>query len=176
MEDSNWLQGKTEVKVKGDRYNLKELIGDGKIAQKYLNGSGIVCFLLPHNYHRFHSPLEGNIVYKKDIDGLYFGTKGFLDYFHSRRRSVYEIKSKYEKHIAIVAVGIATISSVKLKHNEGQNISKGQELGHFEYGGSTLILLFEPKFLKNTILKDDQKVSIKMGEELGILNKFPAKY
>ncbi len=174
-KDSGWLSKQSQIEVKGDKYDLACLIGDDKVSNKYINGSALVCFLMPDNYHRFHSPVTGKVTYRKDMDGLYFGTKGFVDYFHERRRSVLEIKMNNAHHVAVVSVGIATISSVELFKNVGNDVRKGDEIGKFEFGGSALVLLFEPNTLKSVIFEDALKsykfrsTRFMMGQLLGWL-------
>jgi phosphatidylserine decarboxylase len=52
-----------------------------------------------------------------------------------------------EKNIGMVCVmpiGITEISSVRFSVNEGDYVTKGQELGYFSYGGSSMCLVFQP--------------------------------
>lgn len=174
-EDSGWLSSRGNVEVKEDKYNLDELIGDSKVSKKYKNGKAAVCFLMLDNYHRFHSPVDGKITYKKEMDGLYFGAKGFVDYFHERRRSVYEIQTKNGKHIAVSSIGIGTISSVSLTQSVGDDVNKGDEIGSFSYGGSALVLLFEPGMLDGFVFDKSEHpfryrmTKVLMGQSLGKL-------
>jgi len=173
--NSSWLSNDSNVKVKGDDYNLVQLLGDEIIASKYKNGEALVCFLNTDNYHRFHAPIAGVVTYRKDMDGLYFGMKGFTDHFHESRRSALEIRSANGRHVAISAVGIATISSVTLNKNVGTKVNKGDEIGKFEFGGSSLVILFEPGYLKSVIFDDVSAIykfrstRVSMGQFLGRL-------
>jgi phosphatidylserine decarboxylase len=45
--------------------------------------------------------------------------------------------------IAMVPVGICDISSIQLQIEEKQVLSRGEKIGNFAYGGSTIVLLFE---------------------------------
>ena len=177
-EDSKWLADKGEkLAVKGDEYNLEELVADKNLANKYRNGKGVVNFLSTHNYHRFHSPADGEVTYRKDLDGLYFGTKGFVSYFHERRRSVCEIQTESGGSLCLVAIGIATISSVVLNPSKGVHLSKGDEIGHFTYGGSAIVLIFSPGTLSHTLLDEEsgpyrvETANMRVGQRLGNLNK-----
>jgi phosphatidylserine decarboxylase len=71
-------------------------------------------------------------------------------------RKVVVINSKY-KHIgkvAIIYIGMAECSSCVSTVNIGDHVRKGQEIGHFEFGGSSHALVFEKKanLLFNTAL------------------------
>ena len=43
---------------------------------------------------------------------------------------------------AMVVVGLGHVSSVQFEVDIGERVDKGQRVGHFAYGGSTMILLF----------------------------------
>lgn len=42
----------------------------------------------------------------------------------------------------MVAVGALLVGSIEFTVTEGDKVRKGQELGYFAYGGSTVIVLF----------------------------------
>jgi phosphatidylserine decarboxylase len=42
----------------------------------------------------------------------------------------------------LVAVGALLVGSIEFTVTEGDKVQKGQELGYFAYGGSTVIVLF----------------------------------
>ncbi|MDH3998628.1 MAG: phosphatidylserine decarboxylase [Desulfuromonadales bacterium] len=175
--DSKWLESDSDIRVKGDSYDLVALLGDEQVSKKYRNGSALTCMLMPDNYHRFHAPVSGLVTYRKDMDGLYFGSKGFFDYFYERTRSVVELKMDNGKHVAIASIGIATISSVSIFKDVGDTVGKGEELGMFEYGGSAMVLLFEPNSLQSVVFDDIPSeyevrgTNFMMGQLLGKLNK-----
>lgn len=92
--------------------------------------------------------------------------------FEDFHRAYYVIETAKHGHVGIVPVGLNTISalcpSLVQKRStrvpvggEPVPVSKGDELGHFAYGGSLNILLFE-KGVFNA-------VSVLMGSRLGIL-------
>ncbi|KAG0127200.1 phosphatidylserine decarboxylase-related protein [Tuber indicum] len=45
--------------------------------------------------------------------------------------------------VAMLPVGMAQVSSVKLSVEKGQTVEKGQEVAYFQFGGSDYILVFE---------------------------------
>ncbi|MFX7621197.1 phosphatidylserine decarboxylase, partial [Acinetobacter baumannii] len=46
--------------------------------------------------------------------------------------------------VACVFVGMAEVSSCVIDIALGQHVQKGEELGYFQYGGSTYCLVFQP--------------------------------
>ncbi|WP_437301557.1 phosphatidylserine decarboxylase [Sorangium sp. So ce426] len=92
--------------------------------------------------------------------------------FEDFHRSYFVIKTEKHGYIAVIPVGLNTISAMypSLVNNrstlvpvggEPVPVKKGDELGHFAYGGSLNILLFQ-KGVFNA-------VSVLMGSRLGSL-------
>ena len=47
--------------------------------------------------------------------------------------------------IAMIFIGMAEVSSCVTTVNIGDHVGKGQEIGHFEFGGSSHAIVFEKK-------------------------------
>lgn len=58
------------------------------------------------------------------------------------------IKCIQKGKILISAVGVIMFGSIMNTFNPGTKISKGQEMGYFAFGGSTIVMLVD-KNLKN---------------------------
>jgi phosphatidylserine decarboxylase len=56
--------------------------------------------------------------------------------------------------IAFVAIGALLVGSIQFTVEEGQKVKRGDELGYFAYGGSTIIVVFP----KGLITFDDDLV------------------
>ena len=121
---------------------------------------------MPDVYHRFHSPVSGDVVESNsDVSGAYFGIDDFPNLlnggnvgygynyaiFEQFRRGYAIIDTKGYGYVAIIPVGLNTIASVifedkfkRIKYGDTPvPIDKGDEFGYFQYGGSLNILLFE---------------------------------
>ena len=46
--------------------------------------------------------------------------------------------------VAVVPVSMAQVASVNLTAVEGTRLYKGQQFGYFQFGGSDIIVLFQP--------------------------------
>ena len=175
--DSTFLKEDDRLIIRKQKYNLISLLGTTSIAKKYENGEALVCFFDTGGYFRFHSPIEGKIAYLSNMNKLDFASKDFISHFHKRQRVSIEINVKNGKHLAISALSNSTINSVQLAIKSGENVSKGQELGMFNYGGTALVLLFEPGYLGNTTFDEAaERIRIRgtkmlMGQKLGNLNR-----
>lgn len=59
------------------------------------------------------------------------------------KRSVLQLHTNLsQKPVLFIAVGALLVGSIVFTAQEGQKVVKGEELGYFAYGGSTVIVLF----------------------------------
>ena len=162
------LTSDTKLGVKGESLNIRELLGNDRRADDFINGKAILCMLNTTNYHRYHSPVQGQIVSQHQLAGLYYGMDGgWVEYFFQHRRGYFIFDAQKFEHVAMVCVGMFTISSVSFITAEGDFVEKGQELGNFAYGGSAIILLFEPNHVTFSIPLDNGPVHVNMGQKIG---------
>ena len=170
-----------QLLVKGRmRLSLNELLGNSTFAIHFIDGSALSVMLLPRNYHHFHAPVSGQLVESKlNVGNVLFGSQ-LMDYFMTNYEdfSVFEnykhgyfiIKTERYGYVAVIPVGLETIGSVVFEYRV-KNISagkevmvkKGEKLGHFAYGGSLVILLFE----KNRF----NSLTVQQGQQIGIFNQ-----
>jgi phosphatidylserine decarboxylase len=187
------LSTNSRINTKYDEYlNVDQLLGGSEYAKYFIGGTATGTVLLPPDYHHYHSPITGKVVETKALaadGGVYFGMDGqFFTYsnngnvggyksqygvFGVYHRGYYIIKTKEHGYIAMIAVGLDDISSINFEKKfepknvtqtrQGVSVNKGEKIGHFAYGGSTVILLFEPGVL--------EAVKLNEGAQLGIINK-----
>src|SRR5271156_3201962 len=66
-----------------------------------------------------------------------------LNVFTQNKRSILQLHTDHAKApVLIVAIGALLVGSIAWTVKEGDKVSKGDELGYFAYGGSTVIVLF----------------------------------
>jgi len=51
-----------------------------------------------------------------------------------------------DRHIAVVEIGMAEISSCQPTVIQGQTVKKGDQLGYFQFGGSSDAIIFDKRF------------------------------
>jgi phosphatidylserine decarboxylase len=151
------LTSDQDFAVKGDTYNIAALLGSVELANKFVGGTAIVCLLYPKDYHRFHAPVTGMIAAKRSLDDkhYYYGFKGLVKYFSEYHRVYYLINTRYSGQVGFVAIGMSDINSVNmpLSADLTKEIKKGDEIGYFAYGGSGIVMLFEPGILNMPLPK-----------------------
>lgn len=175
IERNNLELDPPNIKLKSQPYSLVDIFnGNRPRAKRYVNGSSMQSFLSGANYHRFHAPVDGVVRVVQIVNGLMFselGVEGF-DPFAGTKSQGYEtnvntrgliiIDTPDFGSVVVMPVGITEISSITITVSPNQSVTKGQELGYFSYGGSTLLLLFEPGMIPddNWILEVDDPVDV----------------
>jgi phosphatidylserine decarboxylase len=143
----------TKYWIKGYGFTLERLLGSAELAAQFDGGSLVIARLAPQDYHRWHAPVSGTVRAIKDIPGAYYTVNpqainepGTLDVFCENKRSVMTLeRSTTGAPIAIVAVGAMLVGSIKYVNGAdtiGAQVRRGQCLGGFYYGGSTVIVLY----------------------------------
>ena len=77
--------------------------------------------------------------------------------------------------MSLVAVGMSDISSKTVTASVGQHLSKGDELGYFQFGGSTHCLIFNKGVIGSWFENTNKKCVVKLGTELQLLRCDPKK-
>lgn len=171
------IQTGMELFVKGQPFNLERLFQNGELAKKYQGGSLVLARLCPSDYHRFHFPIDCIPGESRLINGPLFSVnpravKQNLAYLTENKRRLTLLKSESFGQVAYFAVGATTCGSIVETFTPGKPVQKGDEKGYFEFGGSALILLFEPGKIafSNDLLAANQtgmEIRCLLGQEMG---------
>ncbi|KAH7884251.1 phosphatidylserine decarboxylase-domain-containing protein [Phlebopus sp. FC_14] len=140
----------TRLWIKGREFTVARLLGDAyrEEAERYAGGALAIFRLAPQDYHRFHVPVDGTIGRMSYIPGEYYtvnpqAIRSALDVYGENARKVVPIDSPQFGRVMAVCVGAMMVGSIKTTVEEGQEVVRGQELGYFAFGGSTIVMLFE---------------------------------
>lgn len=147
---------------KSDRFDLQDALpGYGR----YFQGGPLLDILLWFtDYHHFHSPVSGKVIEQGHYQGSYnydFGDYDPEDHYSpnlpadSDRVGWYEKLGKHQRYVwiiktenlglvAMIAIGFWGVGSIVNAVKTNATIHKGQYMGHFGYGGSSIVLAFEP--------------------------------
>jgi phosphatidylserine decarboxylase len=154
--------------AKGQPYSLSDML-NGQHLERFIKGGigadVIQSFLSGNDYHRFVAPITGTVIDAQIVPGLMFSNAesagfdpgaGVLSQGYEvavNTRWLVFIESPPETNIGMVCVipiGITEVSSITLiKENgdeleKGTQVKKGDQLGYFSFGGSTLCMVFQP--------------------------------
>jgi len=67
-------------------------------------------------------------------------------------------------YVALIPVGMGHVSSVNFTVDDNIYLAKGDEFGYFAFGGSDLIMLFEPNKIELAAKVDGHLL---MGQQIG---------
>ncbi|KAM0398238.1 hypothetical protein ACHAQC_003909 [Fusarium culmorum] len=147
----NSISTATKIWVKGREFNMKRLLGDAypEDVSRFEGGALGIFRLAPQDYHRFHIPVDGVMGKPKTIEGEYYtvnpmAIRSALDVYGENVRVLVPIDSEAHGRVMVICVGAMMVGSTVITRNEGDKVQRAEELGYFKFGGSTILLLFEP--------------------------------
>lgn len=171
--------------IKADQFSINHLTQKLSLplpinVQEYFDGSSLIINrLAPQDYHRYHSPLSGQLLFYELIKGTYFtvnpiAIRTSLNVFTENTRAIAIFCSTaLNCYWMMVFVGANLVGSICPSISVGDFVKKGDELGFFAFGGST-VLTFLPRKLCLRIDRDIYSNSllsletlVQMGEKIG---------
>jgi phosphatidylserine decarboxylase len=145
--------------IKSQPYSLKDMFTAPKeeLALKFVGGTVYQAFLSAYNYHCWHAPVSGIISDVYLVDGTYYSeaesegedpagpnnSEGYITAVAARMVFVIDCDDKSLGQIACIFVGMAEVSSCVNVVEKGHHVNKGDEIGYFQFGGSTYCMLFQ---------------------------------
>lgn len=141
------------VFVKGQRFDVKALVGDGKLAERYAKGTLVLSRLCPVDYHRFHFTAAGVPSETKLLNGPLYSVnpialKQRLAYLWENRRWLTVLETEKFGRVLLLEIGATNVGSAVQTYQAGKAVAKGDEKGYFKFGGSSTIAIFEPGRIK----------------------------
>ncbi len=163
--------------VKGRRFSLEHLLQSQALAKKYDRGSMVLARLCPTDYHRFHFPCDCIPDLPSPIPGPLFSVnpialKRYANILAENKRVITPLHTRQFGTILYIEVGATYVGSIHQTFQAGTEYAKGDEKGYFSFGGSSLVLLFEPGHIQldqDLIASSAERVEVKalMGQSLG---------
>ncbi len=162
MAQSGNLDNETLFHVKGQTYNIVEMLGSQEAAKPYHNGYYFILYLSPSHYHRIHSPVDGTIIRQWKLGGQSYPVNNMgLQYGKRPLSRNYRVITEVEvdrKQLAIVKVGAMNINTIELTH-KGSSLQKGEEMAYFSFG-STVVLLVEHELVSDIDVLENMEVVV----------------
>ena len=154
------VQRRDRFWIKTQPYSLADMLADDESVDQFVGGTVYQAFLSATNYHRWHSPVAGTVVRAFLQEGTYYSeadsegpdaaepqnSQGYLAHVAARAIILIEADDPVIGLMAFVAVGMSEVSSCLINPDvvPGYHLGKGEELGYFQFGGSTHCLVFRP--------------------------------
>lgn len=165
-------------------YAVADLLGGDR---RYEDGDYAVLYLSPKDYHRVHSPRDGQVRQLSYLPGRLWpvfpaATRSIRDLFARNERLVVWLETDVGE-VAVVMVGAFGVGRMRtvchdvitnvgapggtLRLPTPRALARGEELGRFEMG-STVILVFPPGTVRWTIAPGDP---VRLGAPIGTLTR-----
>jgi phosphatidylserine decarboxylase len=134
--------------VKGNYLTAEALFGNAELAAPFIGGPLLLARLCPVDYHRFHFPDAGKIEKTWRVHGALHSVNPLAlhyrgDIFATNERQVSILETRNFGRLAYIEVGALCVGKI-VQSWKTKNFERGQEKGHFLFGGSTVIVLGEP--------------------------------
>ena len=169
------IDGKRRFSIKGTEYTVDSLLRSGHMARRYQGGYACIFRLTVDDYHRYCYVDNGRKSMNIRIPGVFHtvnpAANEVCPIYKENTREFSLLQSEHFKVVLMMEVGALLVGRITNYHEE-ETVKKGEEKGRFEFGGSTVILLFQKdavkfdqRFLYNT--ENGYETIVKMGERLG---------
>ena len=145
--------------IKKQRYSLDFILNGKEKAQPFYDGTVYQAFLSATSYHRWHSPVTGEIVETELVDGSYYSqthniqddpaspnmSQGYIAQVAARGIVYIKAKNPHIGLMCFVSIGMSEVSTNEITVQKGDKVKKGDQIGMFHFGGSTHLLIFRPE-------------------------------
>ena len=154
------VQRRDRFWIKSQPYSLQDMLADDESVEQFVGGTVYQAYLSATNYHRWHSPVAGTIVRAFVQGGTYYSeadtegadaiepqnSQGYFAHVAARAIILIEADDPNIGLVAFLPIGMSDVSSCMIHSNlsPGYHVIKGEELGYFQFGGSTYCLVFRP--------------------------------
>jgi len=166
--------------IKGTDFSITNLVMDVKLGARF-NDAAVASFRLsPQDYHRFHCPVSGTVTEFRSLPGDYYqvdpvALRSGVNILTANAREYVLVDSPQFGEVLFCAIGATNVGTVYIHEKwqkPGGKIEKGDELGFFQFGGSSIIVAFKNGSIKfdDDLLecsKHKIQVSVEVGMSLG---------
>lgn len=173
ISQCGWMNEGTLIQAKGKTYSAAELLQNQQFASRLRDGFFLTYYLCPTDYHRVHSPVDGEVISVRHIPGDLWpvnewSVNSISNLFPINERVVLEIQTALGQ-VGLVFVGATNVGKISISFEPGVStnelgkrsiseirypqavkIKKGEELGIFHMG-STVVMLYEKSVVENMI-------------------------
>lgn len=162
--------------LKHTEYTVESLVRSRELAEKYKGGYALVFRLTVSDYHRYCYVDDGEKEENVRIPGVLHTVNPIAnDHYPIYKENAREYSTLHSARfgdVLMMEVGALLVGKIVNLHGKA-SVNRGQEKGYFQFGGSTVVLLFE----KDTIAVDEDILAnsrqnietiVRMGEKIGI--------
>lgn len=167
------IQENTTFSIKNTEYTLRSLLRSPRLAKRFRGGYAYVLRLTVEDYHRYLYSVSGKQSKNYHIDGTFHTVNpianDYLPIYKENTREYTVIRSKEFGDVLQMEVGALLVGKIS-NHKQSTVVTRGEEKGFFEYGGSTIVVLTQ----KDRVTpRSDLLTNSKNGYETKVLQAHP---
>lgn len=133
--------------IKCTRYRLEDLLDDPLLAKHYEGGTCLVFRLCASDYHHYCYIDDGFLWQNHYIPGVLHSVQPIAcetyPVYTLNRRCWCLMVTRSFGPVIQTEIGALAVGGI-VNHQENTRVFRGDEKGHFELAGSSIVLLFEP--------------------------------
>lgn len=172
----------THFTVKGTDYTMRTLLRNETLATSYRGGWLLLFRLTVDDYHRYSYPADGVVGASTRIPGVFHTVNPVAaaarPIYKENTREYATLHTDRFGDLLLMEVGAMMVGRIVNRPVVGE-VHRGEERGHFEFGGSTVIVCVPPgrfapdaDLLKNSA--DGAETVVRMGESIGNADPYAA--
>lgn len=164
------------IKVKQSSFTISRLLRDKRLAAGFEGGYCLIFRLCVQHYHRYIYFASGLKHRNRRIEGLYHTVRPTaleeVPVFIENTREYTVLDTEQFGRCVQMEVGAMLVGRIVNEELSPCRVVRGEEKGHFAYGGSTIILLIpaEKAILRSDLreaLDKNVEIPVRQGEKIG---------
>ncbi|MDO5134709.1 MAG: phosphatidylserine decarboxylase [Eubacteriales bacterium] len=170
------IDGDSRFYIKDTHYTLKSLLRSERLSRRYRGGYCLIFRLCPEDYHHYIYPAEGEKSGTRRIPGVLHTVNPLAGevypVYKENTREYTLIKTERFGTLLMMEVGAMMVGRICSLHRGPCHVKKGEEKGHFAFGGSTIVLLIPHgrvwlDFDLEENCENGYETLVEMGERIG---------
>ena len=170
------IDAESTFEIKNSHYRLADFLCDEELAKKYENGTLLVFRLCASDYHHYCYVDDGYQGENHPIPGVLHSVQPIAcenkRVYVLNKRAWCLLETEHFGPVVQCEIGALVVGGIE-NEKENSHFSKGEEKGHFELAGSTIVLLFEPDRIElNPDIKQELTITdearVTLGKWIGV--------
>ena len=165
------IDADSRLAIKNTTYSLAELLQDAELADSYRGGKALIFRLMPTHYHRYAYADSGIVLRQKRIEGVLHTVRPIateqVPVYVQNSREYALLQSEQFGSVVQMEVGALLVGRITNLPTNGF-VTRGEERGYFEFGGSTIVLLLQRDRVRLLpAYNAEQEIPVTLGQQIG---------
>lgn len=161
--------------LKHTPYTTASLLRNAELAAQYAGGWALIFRLTVDDYHRYCYPCDGQKEDNVFLPGVLHTVNpianDFYPIYKENAREYTILHTEAFGDLVMMEVGALMVGKI-VNHHGTASVTRGQEKGYFQFGGSTVVLLLkkQPLAIDADILENSTQgieTVVRFGEKIG---------